>query len=684
MAKLHIWSPDEAKKNLKQRLSNAKMRRREIEREWEENERALSNTRGGSMRNDINFTLDANIASGITDVDSSDVDTGTNYVFKNMRLIHSQLSANPPSVIPRPTSGDPSDRRKADAADRLIRYGMRQYSLQERFDLVNLQNLYYGTAYLITDYDSEAGDVLEFNEETNEVSMEGDIRFKVPSTWAVFLDADATSEDTLNHFFEELTIPFEEAAYRFPDKLDLLKKERLQNGGSDVEENSYNSRNRKFDSVRIYEYWEKGLPYNGMIGRHCFCMEDGELLTPVKPNPFRFKAPKDRGLEGVDTITDNTPGKARLPIHIITDLDVPNSVYGRAVTAYSTALQDALNRMDNATLDILQAHGVARLMLPEGSEIADDSITNSSWDVIKYTGNQPPSFMEPMPLPAALPAIRESMKMGIDDMWGVNESMFGQQSRETAGFAMQYATNQGNMIRRRLFNKYVKLTESVYKAYLDLVRKHWTEGRTICVLGKEKAFEAVDIKGADIDGGFDFVVEYGTSLSLDPLTRREEILTLVPLFEKAGVQPRTMLSMLKLNELEGMYDRLQLAADRQREYFQEMIDTGLYLPPEELEDHPNMLAFGYDYIMTSEFKYLEDEGKALVRQHIKEREQLAAQGAAGAAGAGAPPAEGAPAGAMPLPGAMPPAAAGMTGAPAGVENTGSMPGAAGTGTGLLQ
>ena len=43
----------------------------------------------------------------------------------------------------------------------------------------------------------------------------------------------------------------------------------------------------------------------------------------------------------------------------------------------------------------------------------------------------------------------------------VNESMFGQSSRETAGFTMQYATNQGNVIRRRLFNKYVLLTEAV-------------------------------------------------------------------------------------------------------------------------------------------------------------------------------------------------------------------------------
>jgi len=261
--------------------------------------------------------------------------------------------------------------------------------------------------------------------------------------------------------------------------------------------------------------------------------------------------------------------------------------------------------------------------------------------------------MEPMPLPSAMPSFREQLHVGIDDTMGVNESMFGIQKREQSGFAMQYATQQGNIIRRRLFNKLVKLTEAVYKDYLNIIKENWKETKTITVLGKEKAFEVIDISGADIDGGFDIVVEYGTSLSLDPITRREEILTLMPLFEKAGIQPRALLQMLKLNELDGAYDLLQLANDRQREIFEEMIANNIYIPPEELQDHGNMLAFSYYYLMTSEFKYLAEEHKELIKRHIKEREQLAAQGvgAAQAEGGAPPPAAppGAPPGAPPMP-----------------------------------
>lgn len=71
-----------------------------------------------------------------------------------------------------------------------------------------------------------------------------------------------------------------------------------------------------------------------------------------------------------------------------------------------------------------------------------------------------------------------------------------------------------------------------------------------------------------------------------------------------------------------------------------------------------MLAYAYDFIMSSEFRYLDEAHKELIERHIKEREQLAAQGPA--AQAGAPAAGG-------MPGTAPegPMAGPQPGAPAG-------------------
>lgn len=648
MAKIVVWdSPEKAAKELQKRLQYTLDEKKERQYRWEENERIVFNTRGGSsVSSNLSYSYDSDVPA-VDGVDQGSGSIGTNYTFKNLRFIHAQLSANPPTVVPHPTSNDQDDRRRADAADRLIRYAMRQYNMQELVDMASLNTLIYGSGFIKTVWDPEAGDILDVDDMSGEITMEGDFSASVVNPWDIFLDPDATRWEDVRYVFERVWMPYEEACYLFPEKKDLLDQYRVQNAkqytgysrssGSAVEKNFY-------DVVEVYQYWEKGTPMNGYIGRYCWCTKNGLPLTTVTPNPERYK-----------TLNSDSVAKAVLPYHMFTDIDVPNNLWGKSFVEFTSSMQDNLNRLDSVILENVQAHGVARIILPEGSEIQDDSITNSPWDIIKITGSMPPHFMEPMPLPAGMTQLREMMKAGIDDSSGVNEAMFGQQSREQSGFSMQYATNQGNMIRRRLFNKYTLFVESIYKRFLQIIQKNWTTPRTIMVLGKEKAFEAVDLKGADISGGYDLVVQYGASLSLDPTTRREEIITLMPLFEKAGIETSEILGMLKLNELSNLYDMKDLARDRQREIFEEMISTGMYIAPEDLQAHPEMLAYAYRYVMTVEFKYLKEEQKALVRRHIREREVLAAQQAASAAAQGAPgPAPTGPAGTLPsVPGEAP-------------------------------
>lgn len=625
MAKLLIWkTEEEITKNLHDRFRAAQQSRRDFERQWEVNERTILNGDGSHI--DPSVVLNDMFSEESPDGNGQRM--GVNKNLKNLRLIHSQMSANPPSVMPRPNSSDTDDRRKADAADRIVRHAMRKYKMPEHLDKLSFYCLLYGTSFVKEVWDSEAGEILEVTD-SGDLTMEGDIRITVPSPWNIYPDADVSDWCDVRYVFEGFYLPYETALYMFPDKEDLLKQYRIsqdQQLSSDTNRNAREARlTYKSDVVFCLQYWEKGLPQNGMQGRFCWCTSNGEPLTKLEANPHRFKRPLSR----IDTELikegkePNRPERAYLPYSIMTDIDLPNTYWGSSVLYYSANLQDKMNHLDSVTLESIEAHGVPRMILPEGTEIADDAITNSPMDIISITGNQPPYFMENMQMPTDLMKFREQLNLGIDDMWGVNESMFGQQSREQSGFSMQYATNQGNMIRRRLFNKYIAVVEEIYKNFLNLVRENWDEARTIHVIGKEKAFEAIDIAGADIDGGFDIVVEYGASLSLDPITRREEIMTLMPVFEKAGMQPRAVLQMLKLNELDGMFDRLSLASDRQREIFEEMSASKKYIKPDPIQDHTNMLAYAYDYVMTSEYKYLDDESKQLITQHIQEREQLA-------------------------------------------------------------
>ena len=116
-----------------------------------------------------------------------------------------------------------------------------------------------------------------------------------------------------------------------------------------------------------------------MIGRFCFMTRNAELLTDVAPNPMRFSSPKNRGVEGMGEVSDKPmPSKAVLPYHIFTDIDMPGAVWGKAVVSYETSLQETYNKMFNVMLDNLHSHGVARMILPEGAEIADYIPQNDS------------------------------------------------------------------------------------------------------------------------------------------------------------------------------------------------------------------------------------------------------------------------------------------------------------------
>lgn len=622
--KIQTWNEDRAKSELKKRYDFARNAKSKLEKIWEQNETTVYSTYGGNNTTSASSSLlNTDLNLGSTDVDDSSANIAVVYAFKNLRFIHAQMSANPPSVVARPASNDPEDRRKADAADRLVRHAVRKYKMQEKVDAVSLNTLLYGSGFMKTVWNSEKGELLEFDAETGEMELEGELDITVPNPWNIFIDPDADCWDDVRYVIERKLVPYEEACFRWPDKKEILEAARIQQSetadGGDFgwsKGSSSQIATPKYDVVEVFEYWEKGTAPNAYLGRFCVFISDGTPLMPVKPNPHRFKP------EG------NSKAKyaiANLPYHLLTDIDWPDHIWGKSFMEYVAPLQDTLNRLDTVYLDNIRAHGVSRLVLPEGAEIADDSITNSPWDIIRITGSQPPHFVN---TPQSVPMVnefRELMRIGIDDLSGVNESMFGQQKREQSGFAMQYATDQGNMIRRRLFNKYAMFVESVYKSYLSIIREHWSTPKTVKVIGKEKALEAIDIKGADIDGGFDLVVEYGNSLSLDPMTRRQELTALQPLFEKAGVPVRVSLKMMKLNELEGMYDMMQLAEDRQREIFEEMISTEAYIQPEKFQDHENMLAYAMQFVMTTEYKYLEEDHKALILQHIEDRAALAAQ-----------------------------------------------------------
>jgi hypothetical protein len=639
--RIETWADtkESAEQELSSRWRFCKSARQHIEGEWTKCEHAVFSCDGV---NSFSPALEFKLGAADGDATDSPERISANYILRNVRLLHSQLALNPPLVTPRPLTSDNENRKRADAAERIGRFGLKKYDLADTTDLVSLGCLIHGTGWGTTMWNPELGEPIDFDEESGVVKMSGDFEYVQKSVWNFYPDADCRRAKDLKYYFEDSYIPYVEALSKYRDVEgieDLLKKHRLKEVKRKDANISMAAGSQsiipisQYDVVRVVQYWETGTPQNGLKGRMCWCLvcSDDQLKLldeKVGPNPHAFSRP----LRAKEDVNAKRPLVARLPCKIFTDIDVPNTLWGKSVVAYALKLQDVMNKMDSVTLDIIKAHGIARLILDDGCEMSSESITNSTWDIvrIKREGNAAaPQFMPPLPLPEAVPNFRAGVKVGIDDMFGVNESMMGQMGRETANVTMQMATQNGNMIRKRLFSKYALFVESIYKDMLDVFRMKWTTPQTISVLGKEKAFETADFQGADIDGGFDFVTDYGASLSVDPLTRRQEMMTYLPFFEKAGISPKTILKHMRLNDIETLFDMAQLGTDRQREIFDTMYATGKYIPPHDMRDHKSMLEFGYNFIMSAEFKGWPQEVQDMVEQHMREREQLAKNIAAG-------------------------------------------------------
>jgi hypothetical protein len=626
MNKIKGWDKEKGQKELAKRLREAFDYRSHFEGYWDNNEQLMFDAEGTLKNSSYNSHPEFGTYRESSSLDSAQVNQNSAYAFRNMHYIHSQMSSNPPSVLAEPTTTDPDDRLAALAADRLVEHGRITYNLPDRIDMFTLNTLTYGIGYFKIVWDSGKGEIIDIDDEGN-LELEGDIAIRIPSVWNVAIDQHAEDVESIRYLFERIYMEISEAKAKWPEHAELLEK-----ASANREDTTENKPGRE---VEIYEYWEKGLPENGYDGRHCLCLRDGTILGEIQPNPHRFlaaetvrKIKEKYGAYGEDIVAaklESIPQKAELPYHILTHVDVPNTVYGKSILDYVGPIQTNLNRLMLTALDNAAAHGAVRLVLPAANELEDDSLENTSFKVVKVSGPAGPYEMKMPALLGDLGPMMDRERQQIDDIMGVNDSQFGQMKRETSNAALQSAAAQGSMIRRRLFNKYTKSVEGIYRQYLKLTRKHIDIERLYNIIGKEHPLEAKEVKTMDLDGGYDLRVVYGASFSLDPLTRRGEIMQLMPFFKEVGIPQTTIADMMQLNELRGLTDQSRVAKERQMEIFDEMIETQLYVQPEAHQDHSGMLAAALQYVMTREYFDLDDESKLLIQQHIQERKTMAGQ-----------------------------------------------------------
>ncbi len=618
-------SIEDLKKKIKEELKADMAYRKDMfEDQWAINEAAIypdnvRNIKNGTDESGHMVDMPTSIAARRQESTSS-VSMETCYAMKYARYLLAQASANPPSCIPTPKTADYGDRKGALAADGFLTYGRKKTITQEIQDRRMLGTFTYGTGFSKTFFNKKLGDI-KTDKENETVETFGDIDSYSPSTWNVWLDAKAKCEEDIEHFFEKTTKSSDECCSRWPEFEDRFYADNKK-------ENEVNQLYKKH-TKEIWEYWLRGDPWNGFAGCMAYFLFENDEVTILESdvNPF--------------------PG-ARLPYRIQGDIDEPAQVYCRSVIDYIAPLQLLLNFLDTTVTQQAEVHGSAKLVIWGGMKLANEAIDNSFTKVLEvsgYANGVTPQYIKPASLLQHIPYIRDRVLQGMEALAGLSESSFGQVNREMSGFASQTAINSANLTRRRFFVKYQKVTEDTCNDYLELVQMHYKEKKQLKIIGKEDAFTIGYFNGADIEGKYDFTSEYGTALSLDPASRREEIMLMMPLLEKAKVSPKQILGYLRMSDSKNAIDIAERARTRQFEIFDEMEATYMLteelnqIEPEKNEEHADMLEACREYRVSAQFKTLPPDLKKLIDEHYDLRlaaaSALSAQPADTTGGAGA-------------------------------------------------
>jgi len=648
--KVISYNQEEAKDLLKTRLAKCQAyRKAKFEDRWKENETRLFSVNSGSGNNTITYNSLENTHQLLSD--SGNVDSiSIPKVAQNLRFLHSQMSANPVSVIPTPTSNELKDRRTTEAVGDLITYGRKQYDMQEYVDLVSLSTLTYGSGIVKSYHDHFAGEVLKYDEGSGEIEMTGDYKVRPVLIWDLWFDNDPNVWADVKFTFERVNMPYGVSKGIWPDQADAIMAAMADKNKHPSEISGYvpnEGDNIDDESVAVYLYTERKLPENGMAGRECYHLEDGTILGEMKPNGHP---------------------NACLPYHLLTDIDDPNEIYGLTVVDYAIGLAKVVDSLDNMVLNNVELHGSIKLVVFGNSDTNDEDYSDDPVDIIHVDGTHAhaPYQLKPASVSSDVYNLRGQMLESIDGIMGVNELLQGKISRELSGFASQTAINAANMVRHRLFNKYTRLVEFVFKNYVENVKKFWKVKRKLEVIGSEDAITVRYLEGADISSGFSLQVDYGSSFSLNPESRREEIMQSKELLVEAGISPKKIAKMMRYNEIDNLFDAVELSAKRQIEIFEEAINHYEKSGKVKIEDasdmrkafHMEMAEAAMEFVMTRDFLGLDKELKEAIYDHIDDREKLAAESAAPPPGEmpaaqGGPPILGQPPMGVPPPSAMP-------------------------------
>ena len=611
MARLRILSEDQLRDDLKKKfeLCNSIMQRLMLEFDIADElyQGVQSNWQGGA----IDAAL---LTQALTKRPSDDdIKLDSTMLIHATLFLHSKLSISDPQIVMKPLNSDMKNHRAAQNAQIIVEHIKEVTRMAEELQKgPYLDTCIKGNGVCFVGWDGDGGEVEaealdgEFDVTKDEIKMTGDYILRNVRPECFYVDPSASIlEKNANYCFELEFKQFNELAVCADiaeENLEIIKEEMNSEESLALIRKHVNDKISKESNtiVPIFHYWEPHRAWNGMLGSHVIFVCSKEPKIILREN--------------------NIYHHGRLPYAMLTDIDIPNTVYGMSRVLYGLPLMEAVSQMFSQVMANVELHGNIRLLLPEGS-LNEEATSNNPYKVLftnPATGGEP-KLLTPTHVTTDIWRFEEILRQELSKIYGMSEFSQGQIPRELSSYAVQIAIEMDDKFRIRLFNKKKEFIKNIYEMLLSATKQYVRTKRMLKIVGSTKISDNVFFDGSDLEGDYGISSDYGMYLPVDPAARKQQILELIKtnILKDAGVDMKKIISVLISGDVLEVKDLIEKSKQVQDKENLDLL-TLIKVPVQSWHEHEGHLESLADFMSNIEFENMPMNVKMHVDAHKQE------------------------------------------------------------------
>lgn len=433
-----------------------------------------------------------------------------------------------PAWEPRAANADVKTQRQTILARGLLDYYMREKRVERDLIQAVEYGLCFGEGFVSLSWDSTAGELYSFDEETQEPLNTGDLKYKSHEP------IDVIRDTRLNTFRDRdwLIVREWENKYNLIAKFPEFAKD-IDGIPSTITEQQHYRFAFNFpyntDQIPVFKFYHSktaALPE----GRYTMFLSDQTILEDGKL-PYRH-----------------------IPVSRTSPRDVIGQSFGHAPMYDLIPLNDNLNMLYSTILTNQETFGTQNIMAPSGSNINYEQLAGGL-NFIEYNvaSGGKPEVMQMLDTPAE---IFNTVRMITDEMAqvsGINSVTRGQApSADMSGAAMALLEQSAISFTQPAQWSYVQMLEDVGTLTVQTLQDYAEIPRIITIAGKNNRSDTREFSGKDIEGVDRVLVDIANPMSKTPAGKMQ--IAQMLLEAKAISMPDEILQVLNTGNLDPLIE----------------------------------------------------------------------------------------------------------------------------------